>query len=78
MNTDWMARGKCKEVAPDIFFPSDGMGVLAAQRIVILAGVAALWREHPVQRAVREVLVGPWRWLGEAILHSGGNSGRLF
>ena len=33
MNTDWMARGKCKEVAPDIFFPNDGMGVLVAQRI---------------------------------------------
>ncbi|HVA10240.1 MAG TPA: WhiB family transcriptional regulator [Acidimicrobiales bacterium] len=33
MNTDWMARGKCKEFAPDIFFPSDGMGVLVAQKI---------------------------------------------
>ncbi len=33
MNTEWMARGKCKEVAPDVFFPSDGMGVLVAQRI---------------------------------------------
>lgn len=28
-----MTRGKCKEVAPDIFFPSDGMGVLSAQKI---------------------------------------------
>ena len=33
MNTDWMAGGKCKEVAPDVFFPNDGMGVLVAQRI---------------------------------------------
>ena len=33
MDTEWMARGKCKEVVPDLFFPSDGMGVLAAQRI---------------------------------------------
>jgi len=33
MNTEWMARGKCKEVAPDVFFPNDGMGVLVAQRI---------------------------------------------
>ena len=43
MNTEWMARGKCKEVAPDIFFPSDGMGVLVAQRICA---------ECPVLRAV--------------------------
>ncbi len=33
MNTEWMARGKCKEVAPDVFFPSDGMGVIVAQRV---------------------------------------------
>ena len=40
MNTDWMARGKCKEVAPDTFFPSDGMGVLVAQRICAECPVA--------------------------------------
>jgi WhiB family redox-sensing transcriptional regulator len=33
MTSEWMARGKCKEVAPDLFFPNDGMGVLLAQRI---------------------------------------------
>lgn len=33
MNTDWMARGKCREIPPSIFFPSDGLGVQAAQKI---------------------------------------------
>ena len=40
MNTNWMARGRCKEVAPDIFFPSDGMGVQVAQRICAECPVA--------------------------------------
>jgi WhiB family transcriptional regulator, redox-sensing transcriptional regulator len=33
MDTEWMARGKCREVPPAVFFPSDGVGVQAAQRI---------------------------------------------
>jgi WhiB family redox-sensing transcriptional regulator len=28
-----MAQGRCHELDPAIFFPSDGIGVLAAQRI---------------------------------------------
>ncbi|HUZ09285.1 MAG TPA: WhiB family transcriptional regulator [Acidimicrobiales bacterium] len=33
MSTDWMPRGKCRDLAPDTFFPSDGLGVQEAQRI---------------------------------------------
>ena len=33
MDTDWMSVGKCKDLSPTIFFPSDGVGVQAAQRI---------------------------------------------
>jgi WhiB family transcriptional regulator, redox-sensing transcriptional regulator len=33
METDWMAQGKCRAMDPAIFFPSDGIGVQAAQRI---------------------------------------------
>ena len=33
MDTEWMSVGKCKELDPTIFFPSDGVGVQAAQRI---------------------------------------------
>ena len=33
MDTEWMADGKCRELPPSVFFPSDGLGVQAAQRI---------------------------------------------
>jgi WhiB family redox-sensing transcriptional regulator len=33
MDTDWMARGKCRDLDPTIFFPSDGIGVQVASRI---------------------------------------------
>lgn len=31
--TDWMALGKCRELPPTTFFPSDGVGVDVARRI---------------------------------------------
>ncbi|MGH9065550.1 MAG: WhiB family transcriptional regulator [Acidimicrobiales bacterium] len=33
MDTAWMAEGKCRELPPGIFFPSDGVGVEAARRV---------------------------------------------
>jgi WhiB family redox-sensing transcriptional regulator len=33
MDTSWMATGKCKEMAPSTFFPSDGVGVEVARKI---------------------------------------------
>jgi WhiB family redox-sensing transcriptional regulator len=33
MDTEWMARGRCRDLDPAIFFPNDGVGVQAAQRI---------------------------------------------
>jgi len=33
MDTEWMAKGKCRDLPPTTFFPSDGLGVQAAQRI---------------------------------------------
>jgi WhiB family transcriptional regulator, redox-sensing transcriptional regulator len=57
MNTDWMARGKCKEVAPDIFFPSDGMGVLVAQRICAECPVSSACLEYAL---VNHIDHGVW------------------
>ena len=31
MDTEWMSVGKCKDLSPTVFFPSDGVGVQAAQ-----------------------------------------------
>ena len=33
MDTAWMAQGKCRQLAPATFFPSDGVGVEVARRI---------------------------------------------
>ena len=33
MDNDWMAQGKCRDMDPAVFFPSDGIGVQIAQRI---------------------------------------------
>ena len=33
MDNEWMAQGKCREMDPAVFFPSDGVGVQVAQRI---------------------------------------------
>ncbi|HEV7888599.1 MAG TPA: WhiB family transcriptional regulator [Acidimicrobiales bacterium] len=33
MELEWMAQGKCRDVPPSVFFPSDGVGVDAARRI---------------------------------------------
>ena len=52
MNTDWMARGKCKEVAPDIFFPSDGMGVQVAQRICAECPVSSACLEYALEHHI--------------------------
>ena len=33
VDTSWMGRGKCREMPPDTFFPSDGVGVEVARRV---------------------------------------------
>jgi WhiB family redox-sensing transcriptional regulator len=32
-DTDWMRDGKCRDLPPEVFFPSDGVGVEVARRI---------------------------------------------
>jgi WhiB family redox-sensing transcriptional regulator len=33
MDTTWMQQGTCRELPPETFFPSDGVGVEVARRI---------------------------------------------
>jgi len=33
MGNEWMSIGRCRDMDPAVFFPSDGIGVQAAQRI---------------------------------------------
>ncbi|MGH8982185.1 MAG: WhiB family transcriptional regulator [Acidimicrobiales bacterium] len=46
MNTDWMANGKCRDLPPAFFFPSDGLGVQAAQRVCAECPVADACLEY--------------------------------
>ncbi|MCL4449450.1 MAG: WhiB family transcriptional regulator [Actinobacteria bacterium] len=35
MSTRWMVEAKCRDISPDVFFPSDGVGVEVARRICV-------------------------------------------
>ena len=46
MSAEWMAEGKCRDVAPETFFPNDGVGVIQAQRICATCPVATQCLEY--------------------------------
>lgn len=52
MNTDWMATGKCRDMPPTVFFPSDGLGVQAAQRICAECGVSETCLEYALANRI--------------------------
>jgi WhiB family redox-sensing transcriptional regulator len=52
MDSEWMQRGKCRDLSPSIFFPSDGLGVQAAQRICAECPVASECLEYALTERV--------------------------
>lgn len=52
MNTDWMAQGKCRDLPPAVFFPNDGLGVQAAQRICAECPVAETCLEYALANRI--------------------------
>jgi WhiB family redox-sensing transcriptional regulator len=52
MDTEWMAEGKCRELPPAVFFPSDGLGVQAAQRICADCPVADACLEYALANRI--------------------------
>jgi WhiB family transcriptional regulator, redox-sensing transcriptional regulator len=52
MDTEWMATGKCKDVAPEMFFPSDGIGVQVAQRICAGCPVSATCLDYALANRI--------------------------
>jgi WhiB family redox-sensing transcriptional regulator len=52
MDTDWMEVGKCKDLSPSTFFPSDGVGVQEAQRICAECPVAGACLEYALAERV--------------------------
>jgi WhiB family redox-sensing transcriptional regulator len=57
MDTGWMSQGKCKNMDPAVFFPSDGVGVQAAQRICAACPVADFCLEYALLNHIDE---GVW------------------
>ena len=52
MDTEWMAAGKCREVHPSTFFPSDGVGVEFARRICAECPVKAMCLEYALTNRI--------------------------
>ena len=57
MNTEWMSQAKCKDMDPDVFFPSDGVGVRVAQRVCLVCPVKLACLEYALAHRVHE---GVW------------------
>ena len=57
MNTEWMSQAKCKNMDPAVFFPSDGVGVQAAQRVCAECPVSLPCLEYALASKIEE---GVW------------------
>jgi len=52
MDTEWMAEGKCNDVPPATFFPSDGVGVDVARKICVDCAVKVPCLEYALANRI--------------------------
>jgi WhiB family transcriptional regulator, redox-sensing transcriptional regulator len=52
MDTNWMARGNCRDEVPARFFPSDGVGVDQARRICATCPVQEPCLEYALEQRI--------------------------
>ena len=52
MNTEWMANGRCRDIHPSVFFPSDGLGVEVAKQICVDCPVRAACLEYALANRI--------------------------
>jgi WhiB family redox-sensing transcriptional regulator len=52
MDTEWMTRGRCTNVPPSRFFPSDGAGVEQARKICAECPVRLECLEHALAERI--------------------------
>jgi WhiB family redox-sensing transcriptional regulator len=57
VDTDWMNEGKCRDLPPETFFPSDGVGVEVARRICADCPVKAPCLEYALYNRIEH---GVW------------------
>jgi WhiB family transcriptional regulator, redox-sensing transcriptional regulator len=50
--TEWMARGLCRDHPPELFFPSDGVGVEVAKRICVECPVRQQCLEYALEHRI--------------------------
>ncbi len=52
MDLRWMSQGKCQQLPPETFFPSDGMGVAVARGICASCPVQAMCLEYALRNKI--------------------------
>jgi WhiB family transcriptional regulator, redox-sensing transcriptional regulator len=52
VSAEWMADGSCRTVAPETFFPSDGLGVIRAQKICVTCPVVDQCLEYALENHI--------------------------
>lgn len=55
--TSWMARARCRDMPPEIFFPSDGAGVTVAQQYCAVCPVAGQCLDYALDNGIEH---GVW------------------
>jgi WhiB family redox-sensing transcriptional regulator len=56
-DTSWMAQGTCREYPPNVFFPTDGVGVEVARKICANCPVREVCLEYAVSNRIEH---GVW------------------
>ena len=52
MDMEWMERGNCRHEPPELFFPSDGVGVEVARRICSICPVKEPCLEYAIRNRI--------------------------
>ncbi len=52
MNTKWMAKGNCRNKPPEVFFPSDGLGVEIAKQVCEACKVKDMCLNHALKNRI--------------------------
>lgn len=52
IDTEWMAGGNCRHHPPEVFFPSDGVGVETAKRICAECPVREMCLEYALHNRI--------------------------
>jgi WhiB family redox-sensing transcriptional regulator len=52
VNSEWMSRGKCRELPWDVFFPREGPGVLQAKKICAACPVSGECLDYALEHHI--------------------------